>query len=306
MSWDGAVQTLEDYSQALNTSNFDNCEQVCLIHGPKLAQAASRLPHNAPARLLPGEAGSTVGPVPPVETKHLPSGIPTTAPAMVRNLLRTLQPIWNGEVQLTPEPLLSCAQCGHVLMATEVLAAELGELLQSAPEWHVRQQGEWAVVGCIERLAAFLRWLTGNVTRTCEALIVAGASTDALEAHARCLGDIASLVNNGAVFMQMALGTMDAARPVAGRLGAAALALDQAAEELKEKASQVMKKELEERDPGSKRWSRQKNLPAGTVVGHGVGRSIMSILAGRSDWSHPAEERRKEGLQTQLQVARGR
>lgn len=50
--WGRAVEVLEDYGQAMKSTDFSGCEQVCFLHAPKLAQAVQRLPHNAPGRQM--------------------------------------------------------------------------------------------------------------------------------------------------------------------------------------------------------------------------------------------------------------
>eukprot|EP00913_Durusdinium_trenchii_P026317 g24695.t1 len=133
---------------------------------------------------------------------------------MVRNLLRNLEPTMRCEALLAPEPFNSSAQKGAVLVAAESWACELGELLQSAPEWTVRQHGEWALCSSLERFSAFLRWLTGIATRR------TGTRTP------------------GAA----ALGAMDPARPLTGRLGQVAEGLEEAADDLAQKAARLLQK----------------------------------------------------------------
>lgn len=305
--WNSALQVLEEYSQALKCTTFTDCEQVCFVHAPRLAQAAQRLPHNAPSRLLPGDAVETAGAAKPAATKDLPDILPKTAPSMVRSLLKGLEPAWRCEAELAPEPLAASAQRGAVLVAAEAWATELGELLQSAPDWTVRQHGEWAVGSSLERLTAFLRWLTGIVSRTCTELIDATPSTTALEEHSVALRSVARLVSRMSGYMQGALGSMDPVRPISARLGAAAEGLQQAAEELREKASHLLHDMDPPKDDASasrQHRFQQEAPPRSNLMRQSRPRSILGILAGHPDWQLPDEAQRVQTLRQHLEERR--
>ncbi|CAE7898441.1 unnamed protein product [Symbiodinium microadriaticum] len=300
-------KVLEEYSQALKCTTFTDCEQVCFVHAPRLAQAAQRLPHNAPSRLLPGDAVETAGAAKPAATKDLPDILPKTAPSMVRSLLKGLEPAWRCEAELAPEPLAASAQRGAVLVAAEAWATELGELLQSAPDWTVRQHGEWAVGSSLERLTAFLRWLTGIVSRTCTELIDATPSTTALEEHSVALRSVARLVSRMSGYMQGALGSMDPVRPISARLGAAAEGLQQAAEELREKASHLLHDMDPPKDDASasrQHRFQQEAPPRSNLMRQSRPRSILGILAGHPDWQLPDEAQRVQTLRQHLEERR--
>ncbi|CAE7535833.1 unnamed protein product [Symbiodinium pilosum] len=269
--------------------------------------APARLPHNAPSRLLPGDAAESGAAKP--ATKDLPDALPKTAPAMVRSLLKGLEPAWRCEAHLAPEPLAASAQRGAVLVAAEAWATELAELLQSAPEWTVRQHGEWAVSSSLERLAAFLRWLTGIVSRTCAELLDATPSTSALEEHGASLRSIARLVSRMSGYMQGALASMDPVRPVSARLGAAAEGLQQAAEELTEKASHLLHADIDQSKDEALSASRQQRFrqqapPRSNLMRQSMSRSILGILAGHPDWQLPDEAQRVMTLRTHLKERR--
>ncbi|CAJ1415856.1 unnamed protein product [Effrenium voratum] len=282
----------------MRTTSFNDCEEVCFLHASRLAQAAQRLPHNSPARLLPGDAAQAGTSLP--ETKDLPDSLPKTAPGMVRDLLKGLEPSWRCEAHLAPEPFAASAQRGAVLVAAEAWAAELGELLQAAPEWTVRQQGEWAVSSSLERFTAFLRWLTGIVVRSTAEMQSAAVSTSAVEEHGQTLRVMARLCSRTSGYMQGALTALDPVRPIAARLGAAAEGLREAAEDLTEKAGRLL--HAEALSQGDVRQQKlQQQVPRGNLMRQSMRRSILGILAGHPDWQLPEEVRRQEGLRQHLQ-----
>ncbi|CAK9057569.1 unnamed protein product [Durusdinium trenchii] len=297
--WQGALTVLEEYAQAMRMTSFTDCEEICFRHASRLAQAAQRLPHNAPGRLLPGDAAGSGGAEKPAETKDLPNALPKSAPAMVRNLLRNLEPTMRCEALLAPEPFNSSAQKGAVLVAAESWACELGELLQSAPEWTVRQHGEWALCSSLERFSAFLRWLTGIATRSCSELSGASASTSALEEHSLCLRSIARVVAKMSSYMQGALGAMDPARPLTGRLGQVAEGLEEAADDLAQKAARLLQKGKH----GKAAPDTSKSVTAGELR-ESQRRSILGLLAGHPNWQLPHEVQRQESLLQHLQEQR--
>ncbi|CAK9057571.1 unnamed protein product [Durusdinium trenchii] len=231
--------------------------------------------------------------------QDLPNALPKSAPAMVRNLLRNLEPTMRCEALLAPEPFNSSAQKGAVLVAAESWACELGELLQSAPEWTVRQHGEWALCSSLERFSAFLRWLTGIATRSCSELSGASASTSALEEHSLCLRSIARVVAKMSSYMQGALGAMDPARPLTGRLGQVAEGLEEAADDLAQKAARLLQKGKH----GKAAPDTSKSVTAGELR-ESQRRSILGLLAGHPNWQLPHEVQRQESLLQHLQEQR--
>ncbi|CAK9057570.1 unnamed protein product [Durusdinium trenchii] len=178
-------------------------------------------------------------------------------------------------------------------------ACELGELLQSAPEWTVRQHGEWALCSSLERFSAFLRWLTGIATRSCSELSGASASTSALEEHSLCLRSIARVVAKMSSYMQGALGAMDPARPLTGRLGQVAEGLEEAADDLAQKAARLLQKGKH----GKAAPDTSKSVTAGELR-ESQRRSILGLLAGHPNWQLPHEVQRQESLLQHLQEQR--
>ncbi|CAL1129675.1 unnamed protein product [Cladocopium goreaui] len=322
--WQSALEVLEEYTQAMKYTSFSDCEEVCFLHASRLAQAVQRLPHNAPSRLLPGDA-SGGGIEQPPETKELPDVLPKTAPAMVQALLKNLEPTWRTEVGsdginsmpwpchaqalLAPEPFAATAQKGAVLVAAEALASELGGLLQSAPSWSVRQQGEWALCSSMERFSAFLRWLTSIVISTTSELDDSSVSSST-EDFSASLRSVARLVSRMSGYMQGALGSLDPARPVSARMGSAAEGLDQAADELFQKALRLLHAEALAKGERPGADAAAHGTPEVRFRNHhrrsmmGKRRSILAILAGHPEWQLPHEVRRQEGLHEHLQEQR--
>ncbi|CAL1129673.1 unnamed protein product [Cladocopium goreaui] len=291
--WQSALEVLEEYTQAMKYTSFSDCEEVCFLHASRLAQAVQRLPHNAPSRLLPGDA-SGGGIEQPPETKELPDVLPKTAPAMAL---------------LAPEPFAATAQKGAVLVAAEALASELGGLLQSAPSWSVRQQGEWALCSSMERFSAFLRWLTSIVISTTSELDDSSVSSST-EDFSASLRSVARLVSRMSGYMQGALGSLDPARPVSARMGSAAEGLDQAADELFQKALRLLHAEALAKGERPGADAAAHGTPEVRFRNHhrrsmmGKRRSILAILAGHPEWQLPHEVRRQEGLHEHLQEQR--
>lgn len=306
--WQSALEVLEEYTQAMKYTSFSDCEEVCFLHASRLAQAVQRLPHNAPSRLLPGDA-SGGGIEQPPETKELPDVLPKTAPAMVQALLKNLEPTWRTEALLAPEPFAATAQKGAVLVAAEALASELGGLLQSAPNWSVRQQGEWALCSSMERFSAFLRWLTSIVISTTSELDDSSVSSST-EDFSASLRSVARLVSRMSGYMQGALGSLDPARPVSARMGSAAEGLDQAADELFQKALRLLHAEALAKGERPGADAAAHGTPELRFRNHhrrsmmGKRRSILAILAAHPEWQLPHEVRRQEGLHEHLQEQR--
>jgi len=213
---------------------------------------------------------------------------------MVKALLQHLEPAWRCEALLAPEPFSQSAQKGAVLVAAEALASELGGLLQTAPNWSVRQQGEWALCSSLERFAAFLRWLTGIVTRS-TAELEEDPNMGAVEDFSASLRSLARLVSRMSGYMQGALGSLDPARPVSARMGSAAEGLEQAADDLFQKATRFLHAEAlaAGEKPGTdvalhgtfdaRFKNHQRRLMSGKP------RSILAILAGHPEWQLPHE-----------------
>ena len=132
----------------------------------------------------------------------------------------------------------------------------------------------------------------------------------AVEDFSASLRSLARLVSRMSGYMQGALGSLDPARPVSARMGSAAEGLEQAADDLFQKATRFLHAEAlaAGEKPGTdvalhgtsdaRFKNHQRRLMSGKP------RSILAILAGHPEWQLPHEVQRQQSLHQHLQDRR--